>query len=84
MRSIWSSSPPRTTLSPVSRTEMAQRPVVVHRSGASTKALEAARQQGALVGSIHPCQTFAGIVRPSPTRPAHVRHRGRGAGENDP
>jgi predicted short-subunit dehydrogenase-like oxidoreductase (DUF2520 family) len=36
--------------------------VAVHCSGASTvQSLEAARQQGALVGSIHPCQTFAGI-----------------------
>jgi predicted short-subunit dehydrogenase-like oxidoreductase (DUF2520 family) len=35
---------------------------VVHCSGASTvQSLEAARQQGAHVGSIHPCQTFAGI-----------------------
>jgi predicted short-subunit dehydrogenase-like oxidoreductase (DUF2520 family) len=35
---------------------------VVHCSGASTvQSLEAARQQGARVGSIHPCQTFAGI-----------------------
>jgi predicted short-subunit dehydrogenase-like oxidoreductase (DUF2520 family) len=35
---------------------------VVHCSGASTvQALEAARRQGARVGSIHPCQTFAGI-----------------------
>jgi predicted short-subunit dehydrogenase-like oxidoreductase (DUF2520 family) len=34
----------------------------VHCSGASTvQSLEAARQQGARVGSIHPCQTFAGI-----------------------
>jgi predicted short-subunit dehydrogenase-like oxidoreductase (DUF2520 family) len=34
----------------------------VHCSGASTvQSLEAARQQGALVGSIHPCQTFSGI-----------------------
>jgi predicted short-subunit dehydrogenase-like oxidoreductase (DUF2520 family) len=34
----------------------------VHCSGASTvAALEAARQQGALVGSIHPCQSFSGI-----------------------
>ena len=36
--------------------------VAVHCSGAGTvQSLEAARQQGALVGSIHPCQTFAGI-----------------------
>jgi predicted short-subunit dehydrogenase-like oxidoreductase (DUF2520 family) len=36
--------------------------MAVHCSGASTvQALEAARQQGARVGSIHPCQTFAGI-----------------------
>jgi predicted short-subunit dehydrogenase-like oxidoreductase (DUF2520 family) len=36
--------------------------VAVHCSGASTvQSLEAARQQGALVGSIHPCQSFAGI-----------------------
>jgi len=36
--------------------------VALHCSGASTlQSLEAARQQGALVGSIHPCQTFAGI-----------------------
>jgi predicted short-subunit dehydrogenase-like oxidoreductase (DUF2520 family) len=35
---------------------------VVHCSGASTVAsLEAARRQGAHVGSIHPCQTFSGI-----------------------
>jgi len=35
---------------------------VVHCSGASTvQSLEAANQQGAHVGSIHPCQTFAGI-----------------------
>jgi predicted short-subunit dehydrogenase-like oxidoreductase (DUF2520 family) len=35
---------------------------VVHCSGASTvQALDGARQQGAHVGSIHPCQTFAGI-----------------------
>jgi predicted short-subunit dehydrogenase-like oxidoreductase (DUF2520 family) len=35
---------------------------VVHCSGASTvQSLEAARRQGAGVGSIHPCQTFAGI-----------------------
>jgi len=35
---------------------------VVHCSGAiSTQALEPAKQQGALVGSIHPCQTFASI-----------------------
>jgi predicted short-subunit dehydrogenase-like oxidoreductase (DUF2520 family) len=35
---------------------------VVHCSGASTvEALEAARSQGAGVGSIHPCQSFAGI-----------------------
>lgn len=34
----------------------------LHCSGASTvQALEAARQQGALVGSIHPCQSFSGI-----------------------
>ena len=36
--------------------------VVVHCSGACTvQSLETARQQGARVGSIHPCQTFAGI-----------------------
>jgi len=36
--------------------------VVVHCSGASTvQSLESARVQGALVGSIHPCQSFAGI-----------------------
>ncbi len=36
--------------------------MAVHCSGASTvQSLEAARQQGARVGSIHPCQTFAGI-----------------------
>jgi predicted short-subunit dehydrogenase-like oxidoreductase (DUF2520 family) len=36
--------------------------VAVHCSGASTVgSLEAARQEGARVGSIHPCQTFAGI-----------------------
>ena len=36
--------------------------IAVHCSGASTvQSLEAARRQGALVGSIHPCQTFAGI-----------------------
>ena len=35
---------------------------VVHCSGAtSVDALESAKQQGAMVGSIHPCQTFAGI-----------------------
>jgi len=35
---------------------------VVHCSGAtSTQDLEPAKQQGALVGSIHPCQTFASI-----------------------
>lgn len=35
---------------------------VIHCSGAtSTDALEPAKQQGAMVGSIHPCQTFAGI-----------------------
>ncbi|MCU0601977.1 MAG: DUF2520 domain-containing protein [Desulfobacterales bacterium] len=35
---------------------------VVHCSGASTvRSLETARQQGARVGSIHPCQTFAGV-----------------------
>lgn len=34
----------------------------LHCSGASTTAsLEAARQQGVLVGSIHPCQSFSGI-----------------------
>lgn len=34
----------------------------VHCSGASTvEALEAARRAGAAVGSIHPCQSFAGI-----------------------
>jgi predicted short-subunit dehydrogenase-like oxidoreductase (DUF2520 family) len=34
----------------------------VHCSGASTvQSLEAARQQGARVGSIHPCQSFSGI-----------------------
>lgn len=34
----------------------------VHCSGASTvQSLESARQQGALVGSIHPCQSFSGI-----------------------
>lgn len=34
----------------------------VHCSGASTvQSLEAARRQGALVGSIHPCQSFSGI-----------------------
>ncbi len=33
----------------------------VHCSGASTvHSLDAAREQGAMVGSIHPCQTFAG------------------------
>ncbi len=33
----------------------------VHCSGASTvHSLETAREQGAMVGSIHPCQTFAG------------------------
>jgi predicted short-subunit dehydrogenase-like oxidoreductase (DUF2520 family) len=36
--------------------------VAVHCSGASTvQALEAAGRQGALVGSIHPCQSFAGV-----------------------
>jgi predicted short-subunit dehydrogenase-like oxidoreductase (DUF2520 family) len=36
--------------------------MAVHCSGASTvQSLEAARQQGVWVGSIHPCQTFAGI-----------------------
>jgi predicted short-subunit dehydrogenase-like oxidoreductase (DUF2520 family) len=36
--------------------------IVVHCSGASTiQALESAREQQALVGSIHPCQTFSGI-----------------------
>lgn len=36
--------------------------IAVHCSGASTvQALESARRQGAQVGSIHPCQTFAGI-----------------------
>lgn len=35
---------------------------VVHCSGASTvQSLESARAQGARVGSIHPCQSFAGI-----------------------
>ena len=35
---------------------------VIHCSGAtSVDALEPAKQQGAIVGSIHPCQTFAGI-----------------------
>ena len=35
---------------------------VVHCSGVtSTDALESAKQQGAMVGSIHPCQTFTGI-----------------------
>ncbi len=35
---------------------------VVHCSGASTvEVLEGARRQGAAVGSIHPCQSFAGI-----------------------
>jgi len=35
---------------------------VVHCSGASSvDALASAKQQGAMVGSIHPCQTFAGI-----------------------
>ena len=35
---------------------------VIHCSGATTThALEPARQQGAMVGSIHPCQTFAGV-----------------------
>lgn len=34
----------------------------IHCSGASTvQSLEAARQQGAGVGSIHPCQSFSGI-----------------------
>ena len=34
---------------------------VIHCSGASTvHSLDAASEQGALVGSIHPCQTFAG------------------------
>jgi predicted short-subunit dehydrogenase-like oxidoreductase (DUF2520 family) len=36
--------------------------VVVHCSGASTvQSLESAKAQGARVGSIHPCQSFAGI-----------------------
>jgi predicted short-subunit dehydrogenase-like oxidoreductase (DUF2520 family) len=36
--------------------------MAVHCSGASTvQSLETARKQGAQVGSIHPCQTFAGI-----------------------
>ncbi len=36
--------------------------VVVHCSGASTvQALETAGRQGALVGAIHPCQSFAGV-----------------------
>ena len=36
--------------------------IAVHCSGASTvQSLEAARQQGARVGSIHPCQSFSGI-----------------------
>lgn len=36
--------------------------VAVHCSGASTvQALEAAARQGARVGSIHPCQSFAGV-----------------------
>jgi predicted short-subunit dehydrogenase-like oxidoreductase (DUF2520 family) len=36
--------------------------MVVHCSGACTvRSLESARQQGARVGSIHPCQTFSGI-----------------------
>ncbi len=36
--------------------------VVVHCSGASTvQSLESARAQGAQVGSIHPCQSFAGV-----------------------
>ena len=36
--------------------------MAVHCSGASTvQSIEAARYQGARVGSIHPCQTFAGI-----------------------
>jgi len=36
--------------------------LVVHCSGAtSTHALEPARRQGAAVGSIHPCQTFASV-----------------------
>jgi predicted short-subunit dehydrogenase-like oxidoreductase (DUF2520 family) len=36
--------------------------VVVHCSGASTvQALESARNQGAFVGSIHPCQSFASV-----------------------
>jgi predicted short-subunit dehydrogenase-like oxidoreductase (DUF2520 family) len=36
--------------------------MAVHCSGAGTvQSLEAARRQGARVGSIHPCQTFAGI-----------------------
>jgi predicted short-subunit dehydrogenase-like oxidoreductase (DUF2520 family) len=35
---------------------------VVHCSGASTvQSLDSARRQGALTGSIHPCQSFAGI-----------------------
>ncbi len=34
---------------------------VIHCSGASTvHSLDAAQEQGAMVGSIHPCQTFAG------------------------
>jgi predicted short-subunit dehydrogenase-like oxidoreductase (DUF2520 family) len=36
--------------------------VVVHCSGASTvQALDSARNQGAFVGSIHPCQSFASV-----------------------
>ncbi len=36
--------------------------IALHCSGASTvQALEAARAQGALVGSIHPCQSFADV-----------------------
>jgi predicted short-subunit dehydrogenase-like oxidoreductase (DUF2520 family) len=36
--------------------------IAVHCSGASTvQSLEAARHQGAHVGSIHPCQSFSGI-----------------------
>jgi predicted short-subunit dehydrogenase-like oxidoreductase (DUF2520 family) len=36
--------------------------VVVHCSGASTvQSLESARARGAQVGSIHPCQSFAGV-----------------------
>ena len=37
---------------------------VIHCSGAtSVDALASAKQQGAMVGSIHPCQTFAGIAQ---------------------